>query len=82
MISIIFFIFDDILNSIDDGTLTVQKMLVNSIHDEQKRGEHPVGCSPLYLFFGLSPMAYFSNSALNFSSNLSLEAAPTNLSTS
>jgi len=31
-ISIIFFIFEYILNSIDDGTLTAQKMLTNSIH--------------------------------------------------
>ena len=49
---------------------------------KQKRGEHPVSYSPLYLFFDLSAVVYFSNRALNFSSNLSLEAAPTNLSTS
>ena len=82
MISIIFFIFDDILYSIEDGALTAPTMRVNSIHDEQKKRRATRRLLSSISFFGLSPNAYFSSSALNFSSNLSLEAAPTNLSTS
>lgn len=41
MISIIFFIFDDILNSIEDRTLTVQKMLVNLYTMNKKEESTP-----------------------------------------